>query len=115
MTIYETVQLIPEFVSETLIQMKQEDEIKSIGKWHLGTKYNIDDWGVGFFKAREEQETDEGTVYYDRYLAVCENSFFLFEPDPKLISVATLCSLEKIVRNLDFPDCVTFVWRQIDE
>ena len=36
MTIYEAVQLIPEFVSDTLIQMKQDDEIKSIGKWHLG-------------------------------------------------------------------------------
>jgi len=31
--------------------MKQDDEIKSIGKWHLGHKYNIEDWGVGFFKA----------------------------------------------------------------
>ena len=65
MTVYETVQLIPEFVSETLIQMQQDDEIKSIGKWHLGHKYNIDDWGVGFFKAREERETEEGTFYYD--------------------------------------------------
>jgi hypothetical protein len=51
MTIYEMINMIPDFVSETLIQMKQDDEIKSIGKWHLGHKYNIEDWGVGSFKA----------------------------------------------------------------
>jgi hypothetical protein len=83
--------------------MKQDDEIKSIGKWHLGHKYNMEDWGAGFFNAREEVDTEEGVVYYDRYMAVCENSFFLFEPDHKiknvatLISVATLCSLERII------------------
>ena len=54
MTIYETVQLIPEFISETLIQMNQNDEIKCIGKWHLGHKYQA---GSGFFKVREEKET----------------------------------------------------------
>jgi len=42
MTIYEIVNLIPDFVSETLINMKQDDEIKSIGKWYLGHKYNIE-------------------------------------------------------------------------
>jgi len=31
--------------------MKQDDEIKSIGKWHLGNKYNIVDWGFGIYKA----------------------------------------------------------------
>jgi len=45
--------------------MKTDDEIKSIGKWHLGHKYNIDDWGVGHFKAREEIESAEGTFYHD--------------------------------------------------
>ena len=96
MTIYETIQLIPEFVTEILIQMQQDEEIKSVGKWHLGQSYHITDWGVGFFKVREEKETLDGFSYYDRYIAVCENSFFLFEPDSKgkdmakLISVATL-------------------------
>ncbi len=103
--------------------MKQDDEIKSIGKWHLGHKYNIDDWGVGFFKAREEKEMEDGTYYLDWYLAVCENSFFVFEPDSsaksgakhRLLSVATLCTLERIVRNLDFPDSATFIWREIPD
>lgn len=119
-TIYELIQLIPEFISDTLIQMKSDDEVKSIGKWHLGNKYSIDDWGVGFFKAREEKDTEGGVQYFDRYLAVCENSFFLFEPDTesknmaRLLSVATLCSLERIIRNLDMPDSATLVWRQIE-
>lgn len=117
MTIYETVKLIPEFVSEILLQMTQDDEIRSIGKWHLGQFYNILDWGVGCFKVREEKETMDGFSYYDRYIAVKENSFFLFEPIGKrfkLISVATLCSLEKIIRNLDMPEYVTFVWRKLE-
>lgn len=101
--------------------MKQDDEIKSIGKWHLGHKYNIDGLGVGIFKAREEVESDEGTYYYERQLYVCENSFFIFEPDTKLkniaklLSVATLCTLEWIVRNLDMPDSVQFVFWKIDD
>jgi hypothetical protein len=45
--------------------MKQDDEIKSIGKWHLGFKYNVDGLGVGLFKAREEQENEDGTYYFD--------------------------------------------------
>ena len=96
MTIYETIQLIPEFVSELLLQMQQDDEIKSIGKWHLGQSYPIKDWGVGFFKVREETETLDGFQYHERCIAVFENSFFLFEPDNKnkemarLLSVATL-------------------------
>lgn len=120
MTIYETIQLIPEFVSEVLLQATDDDEIKSIGKWHLGQSYHINDWGVGFFKVREEIETMDGFQYYERYIAVCENSFFLFEPDAKkkdmakLLSVATLCSLEKISRNLDMPEYVTFVWRKLE-
>jgi hypothetical protein len=32
----------------------------------------------------------------------------------KLLSVATLCSLEKISRNLDMPEYVTFVWRKLE-
>ena len=117
MTIYETVQLIPEFVSEILLSSQQDDEIKSIGKWHLGQFYNIQEFGVGVFKVREERETMDGFSYYDRHIAVCENSFFLFEPvgkRHKLISVATLCSLEKIIRNLDMPEYVTFVWRRVE-
>lgn len=96
MTIYETIQLIPEFVSELLLQIQEGDEIKSIGKWHLGQSYPIKDWGVGFFTVREEIETLDGLQYYDRYIAVFENSFFLLEPDTKaknmakLLSVATL-------------------------
>lgn len=121
MTIYEIINLIPDFVSETLINMKQDDEIKSIGKWHLGHKYNIDEWGVGFFKAWEETETSEGTFYHDWFITVCENSFFLFEPDQKikniakLLSVATLCSLERIIWNLDIPDNVHLVFWKIDD
>lgn len=120
MTIYETIQLIPEFVSELLLQMQQDDEIKSIGKWHLGQSYPIKDWGVGFFKVREETETLDGFQYHERYIAVFENSFFLFEPDTKnkemakLLSVATLWSLEKLTRNLDMPEYVTFVWRKLE-
>lgn len=120
MTIYETIQLIPEFVSDVLLQATQDEEIKSIGKWHLGQSYHITDWGVGFFKVREETETLDGFQYYDRYIAVWENSFFLFEPDTKgkdmakLLSVATLCSLEKLTRNLDMPEHVTFVWRKLE-
>lgn len=120
MTIYETIQLIPEFVSEILLQMNEDEEIKSIGKWHLGQSYHINDWGVGFFRAREETETLDGFHYNDRYIAICENSFFLFEPDPKkkdmakLLSVATLCSLEKITRNMDMPEYITFMWRKLD-
>jgi ubiquitin-protein ligase len=120
MTIYETIQLIPDFVSEVLLQMTQDEEIRSIGKWHLGQSYHVTDWGVGFFKVREETETLDGFQYHDRYIAVCENSFFLFEPDTKgkdmakLLSVATLCSLEKISRNLDMPEHVTFYWRKLE-
>ena len=120
MTIYETIQMIPEFVSEILLQMNEDEEIKSIGKWHLGQSYHINDWGVGFFKVREETETLDGFLYHERYIAVCENSFFMFEPDAKkkdmakLLSVATLCSLEKMSRNLDMPDYVTFVWRKLE-
>ena len=33
----------------------------------------------------------------------------------RLISVATLCSLEKIVRNLDMPDSATFIWRSVGD
>ena len=75
---------------------------------------------MGFFKAKEEKESEAGVEYLPRYLVVCENSFFLFEPDPnvkntaRLLSVATLCSLERIVRNLDMLENVTFIWRQID-
>ena len=65
MTIYEIVNLIPDFVSETLINMKQDDEINSIGKWYLGHKYNIENQGIGVFKAREEVESTEGTLYQD--------------------------------------------------
>ena len=49
-----------------------------------------------------------------------DNSFYLFEPDSKnkemakLLSAATLWSLEKIVRNLDTPDIVTFIWRKLE-
>ena len=32
----------------------------------------------------------------------------------KLLSVTTLCSLEKIIRNLDMPEYVTFVWRKLE-
>jgi hypothetical protein len=32
----------------------------------------------------------------------------------KLLSVATLCSLEKLTRNLDMPEHVTFVWRKLE-
>ena len=98
--------------------MNQSDEIKSIGKWHLGHQYNT---VSGFFKVREEKESEDGTYYEDRLLSVNENSLLLFEPDQinsgmaKLISVATLCSLEKIVRNLDMPDSATFIWRKIDK
>lgn len=70
MTIYETVQLIPEFVSEVLLQAQQDDEIRSIGKWHLGHFYNIQEFGVGVFKVREEKETMDGFSYYDREIAV---------------------------------------------
>jgi ubiquitin-protein ligase len=70
MTIYEAIQMIPEFVSELLIQMTQDEEIKSIGKWHLGQSYPIHDWGVGFFKVREESETLDGFQYHERYIAV---------------------------------------------
>lgn len=100
--------------------MSQEDEVKSIGKWHLGAKYNIEEWGFSF-KAREEKDTGSGVEYLDRFIAVCENSFFLFEPDTsikntaRLISVATLCSLERVIRNLDMPESVTLGFRKIDE
>lgn len=96
MTIYETIQLIPQFVADLLLKMHQDDEIKSIGKWHLGQSYPIKEWGVGCFKVREETETLDGFQYHDRYIAVYENSFFLFEPDrkqktmAKLLTVATL-------------------------
>ncbi len=121
MTIYETIQLIPQFVADLLLKMQQDDEIKSIGKWHLGQSYPIKDWSVGIFKVREETETLDGFQYHDRYIAVYENSFFLFEPDQKhkgmakLLSVATLWSLEKIVRNLDMPEYVTFIWRKMED
>lgn len=32
----------------------------------------------------------------------------------RLLSVATLCSLEKISRNLDMPEYVTFYWRKLE-
>ena len=32
----------------------------------------------------------------------------------KLLSVTTLWSLEKIIRNLDMPEYVTFVWRKLE-
>lgn len=120
MTIYETVQLIPDFVSDLLLHAQQDEEIKMIGKWHLGQNYHVTDWGVNLFKVREETETLDGFQYHERYIAVCENSFFLFEPDrkekdmAKLLAVATLCSLEKISRNLDMPEFVTFCWRKLE-
>ncbi|CAI2370866.1 unnamed protein product [Moneuplotes crassus] len=121
MTIFETIELIPQFVADLLLQMQQEDEIKSIGKWHLGQSYPLKDMGIGLFAVREETETLDGFQYNDRYIAVYENSFFLFEPDrkhkgmAKLLTVATLCSLEKIVRNLDMPEYVTFIWRKMED
>lgn len=41
MSIYETIQLIPEFVSEVLLLTPQDEEVKDIGKWHLGQSYSI--------------------------------------------------------------------------
>lgn len=61
-----------------------------------------------------------GFKYLERLIIIWENSFYLLEPNSKqkdfakLISAATLCSLEKIVRNLDTPELVTFVWRKLE-
>ena len=46
MTIFETIQLIPKFVSDVLLHVDQDEEIKSVGKWHLGQLYHITDWNV---------------------------------------------------------------------
>ena len=48
MTIYEIIQLIPEFVSEVLILTDQDEEVKDIGKWHLGQSYNLTNANVSF-------------------------------------------------------------------
>jgi hypothetical protein len=89
MTIYETVQMIPEFVSDLLLEMTKDED--TIHDWvqsknykvHTGQSYHVTDWGVNFFKVREETETLDGFQYHERYIAVYENSFLLFEPDKK--------------------------------
>jgi hypothetical protein len=54
-------------------------------------------------------------------VVVTDTMFLVLEPDSKLkgvvrlLSLATLPTLEQIKRNFDHPDAVTFVWRQIDE
>lgn len=72
------------------------------------------------FRGKHESTERAGFKYLERLIIVWENSFYLFEPDlkqkdmAKLLSAATLWSLEKIVRNLDTPDLVTFVWRKLE-
>ena len=54
-------------------------------------------------------------------IVVTESLFLLLEPDHKIRNVAklmawaSLASLEQMRRNLENPDCVTFVWRKVDE
>lgn len=72
------------------------------------------------YRGKQEVTERAGVKYLERYILVWENSFYLFEPDSKnkdmakLLSGATLWSLEKIVRNLDSPDLVTFVWKKLE-
>jgi hypothetical protein len=113
-------------VSDLLLEMTKDED--TIHDWvqsknykvHTGQSYHVTDWGVNFFKVREETETLDGFQYHERYIAVYENSFLLFEPDKKekdmarLVAYATLCTLEKISRNLDMPEFVTFIWRKLE-
>lgn len=42
--LYEIVQYIPEFISEV---QTTEEEMKPYGTFHLGTAYDINEWGEG--------------------------------------------------------------------
>ncbi len=59
-------------------------------------------------------------AYSDVYIVVTESVFLVLEPDHKvknvarLISWATLPSLEQLRRNLDNSDYLTFQWRKVD-
>ena len=115
--------------------------MKLVGVFHLGIKYDIGNWlsnrGCGIFRCQEERDPDpakgvKSHTYHDRYGLICnsynthlgryivvsESIFLVLERDikniAKLLTYATIQSLERIKRNLDQPDTVTFYWRKTE-
>jgi hypothetical protein len=115
MNLYELIQYIPDFISETLKtqhQIEQNDKKgqhgeapKMIGKFHLGLQYDMNIWlsnqNCGVFPCQEEKESGQQFnsqdrqgkrkgQYVDVYTVVTESVLLYLEPDHKIKNVARL-------------------------
>lgn len=139
-TLFEIISNIPTFIvfllSRIQIQKTQYYEEtkkyknKIYGKFHIGEKYDINDWmtmsssGIFLFilfhKAvyQCQEFPSDDLPPRQLYMVVSESAFLLLQPDEKrknqcvLIIYATLYSLQKIERDLDTPNKIIFYWHR---
>ena len=81
--LYEIVQYIPEFIQEVIIE--EEESMKVIGRFHLGNRYNLNDWEPGMVNLNcslfpcEEQDEGDPEYFYPRVIIVTPTALLLFE------------------------------------
>jgi len=124
-TLYEVTKLIPEFISEAIINEASEHR-KFLGRFNLGTKYYIDEYfgifDVWKFKdinnlfidyTNQEQQVQKNQL---RYLLVSDTALMVWEPTSQSNRIAvcrgwnTLYKLHKVRREKNAPKIINFVW-----
>jgi hypothetical protein len=86
----------------------------------------LNEWGPNgynkeskIFECEEQDEQDE-ELFYQRLLVVTPTAVLIMEPQKNmkgmglLLAWATLQSLDKLRRNLNRPELVSFIWRQVE-
>ena len=125
-TLYEISKLIPEFISEVMINEASESR-KFIGRFNLGAKYYIDEY-FGYFDVWKFHDITNMFIDYSqpppqdghrnqlRYLVVTDTALMVGEPTLESNKIAlwrgwnTLYRLHKVRREKDAPKIISFVW-----
>lgn len=124
-TLYEISKLIPEFITDAIINEASEQR-KFIGRFNLGSKYYIDDYfgvfDVWKFKDNTNMFIDYSTPQAQenknqlRYLLVSDTALMVCEPTAQSNRIAvcrgwnTLYKLHKVRREKNEPSVIYFVW-----
>eukprot|EP00826_Nyctotherus_ovalis_P064401 TRINITY_DN9446_c0_g2_i1.p1 TRINITY_DN9446_c0_g2~~TRINITY_DN9446_c0_g2_i1.p1 ORF type:complete len:251 (+),score=74.62 TRINITY_DN9446_c0_g2_i1:155-907(+) len=119
-TLLEVILLLPPFITRYIEESRRKETKNRIyGKFYIGEKYDINDWMTmstsAVYQCKEFLEEDLPPKHF--YMVISESTFLLLETEGKwqnmctLVLYATLYALNKIERDLDTPNKVTFHWK----
>lgn len=137
MNLFEIIQQIPIFISQTIEKDQNEEgkkEIRKLGRFHLNLNYDMLIWlsnaECRVFPCQQEVElqlTQKGKKtgkvrkqMVDIYLVVTEHILMMLKTDTKIKNVAklqawgSLSALQKINHSLTANDQITMYWRRVE-